>query len=219
MPDDGVWGMSAPRTSGVIWDMDGTLVETATVVPDAFIETVRRLGGEPPDRDGVVALYDVGTPHLMIGRMLGRQGRTEDADEYHSVLAAGAHGVAVHDGIPEVLELLRGRGVPLAVFTGNSAEAASILLNAVGLRGYFDVVIGGDEVAHPKPAPDGVLAAAAALGVEVARCLYVGDSPLDMGAAQAAGAVSVAAGWGHLYDASLGLAAAHTPDEVPGFLD
>lgn len=199
--------------------MDGTLVETATVVPDAFIETVRRLGGEPPDRDGVVALYDVGTPHLMIGRMLEREGRTEDAEVYHSVLAEGADRVAVHDGIPEVLALLRGRGVPLAVFTGNSADAASILLNAVGLRGFFDVVIGGDEVANAKPAPDGVIAAAAALRLDVSRCLYVGDSPLDMGAAQAAGAIPVAAGWGHLYDASLGLATAHTPDEVPGFLD
>ncbi|MCW2808705.1 MAG: Phosphoglycolate phosphatase, partial [Marmoricola sp.] len=64
--------MRTPPRSAVIWDMDGTLVETATVVPDAFIETVRRLGGEPPDRDGVVALYAVGTPHVMLGRMLAR---------------------------------------------------------------------------------------------------------------------------------------------------
>lgn len=199
--------------------MDGTLIETTTVVPDAFIETVRRLGGESPDRDGVVALYGVGTPHLMLGRMLGREGRTEDVEVYHSVLAEGADRVTVHDGIPEVLALLRGRDVPLAVFTGNSADAASILLDAVGLRGFFDVVIGGDEVANAKPAPDGVIAAAAALGLDVSRCLYVGDSPLDMTAAQAAGAIPVAAGWGHLYDASLGLATARTPDEVPGFLD
>jgi HAD superfamily hydrolase (TIGR01509 family) len=208
----------APSRSGVIWDMDGTLVETATVVPDAFIETVRRLGGEPPDRDGVVALYSVGKPHEMIGAMLGREGAPEDADEYHAVLASGGGEVSVHEGIREVLELLRERGVPLAVFTGNSAEAASILLEATGLRGYFDVVIGGDQVERAKPAPDGVLAAAEALGLEGRRCLYVGDSPLDVGAAQAAGAVPVAAGWGHLYDASLGLATAATPAEVLGFL-
>lgn len=210
--------MHAPSRSGVIWDMDGTLVETATVVPDAFIETVRRLGGEPPDRDGVVALYAVGTPHVMLGRMLAREGTAEDAEEYHAALAEGASKVAVHEGIPEVLALLRGRGVPLAVFTGNSAQAASILLGAVGLRDVFDVVIGGDEVARAKPAPDGVLAAASALGVDITRCLYVGDSPLDVGAAKAAGAFPVAAGWGHLYDASLDVTTAATPAEVPGFL-
>jgi HAD superfamily hydrolase (TIGR01509 family) len=198
--------------------MDGTLVETATVVPDAFIETVRRLGGRPPDRDGVVALYAVGTPHVMLGRMLAREGTAEDAEEYHAALAEGASKVAVHEGIPEVLALLRGRGVPLAVFTGNSAQAASILLGAVGLRDVFDVVIGGDEVARAKPAPDGVLAAASALGVDIARCLYVGDSPLDVGAAKAAGAFPVAAGWGHLYDASLDVITAATPAEVPRFL-
>ncbi|MCW2822393.1 MAG: Phosphoglycolate phosphatase [Marmoricola sp.] len=210
--------MRTPPRSAVIWDMDGTLVETATVVPDAFIETVRRLGGEPPDRDGVVALYAVGTPHVMLGRMLAREGTAEDAEEYHAALAEGASKVAVHEGIPEVLALLRGRGVPLAVFTGNSAQAASILLGAVGLRDVFDVVIGGDEVARAKPAPDGVLAAASALGVDITRCLYVGDSPLDVGAAKAAGAFPVAAGWGHLYDASLDVATAATPAEVPGFL-
>ena len=52
---------------GVIWDMDGTLVASATVVPDAFIETVTRLGGTPPDRAGVVALYDLGDPRAMLG--------------------------------------------------------------------------------------------------------------------------------------------------------
>ena len=64
--------MHEPADIGVIWDMDGTLVASATVVPDAFIETVTRLGGSPPDRDGVVALYDLGDPQVMLGRELHR---------------------------------------------------------------------------------------------------------------------------------------------------
>ena len=75
-----------PADVGVIWDMDGTLVASATVVPDAFIETVTRLGATPPDRDGVVALYDVGDPRAMLGRMLEREGTVDDADLYHEVL-------------------------------------------------------------------------------------------------------------------------------------
>ena len=206
--------MAEQADIGVIWDMDGTLVVSATVVPDAFIETVTRLGAVPPDRDGVVALYDVGNPQTMLGRMLDRDGTTEDADLYHEVLAEMTDQVQVHDGIREVLGELHGRGVPQAVFTGNSQQAAAILLEHTELRSFFDVVVGGDQVERPKPAPDGVLAAAQALGRDPARCLYVGDSPLDVGAAEAAGAVAVHAGWGHLYDESLGHPTAETPADV-----
>ncbi len=194
--------------------MDGTLVASSTVVPDAFIETVTRLGARPPDRDGVVALYDLGNPRTMLGHMLDRAGTEADADLYHQVLGEMADQVEVHDGVREVLAALRDRGVPQAVFTGNSHQAAAILLEHTGLRPYFDAVVGGNQVEHPKPAPDGVLAAAQALGLEPARCLYVGDSPLDVGAADAAGAVAVHAGWGHLYDEALGHTTAATPADV-----
>lgn len=199
--------------------MDGTLVASATVVPDAFIETVTRLGATPPDRAGVVALYDVGDPRTMLGRMLDREGTEDDADLYHQVLRGMTDQVRVHDGIGDVLAELRGRGVPLAVFTGNSHQAAAILLEGAGLRAHFDVVVGGNEVARPKPAPDGVLAAAQGLGLAPARCLYVGDSPLDVGAAEAAGALPVHAGWGHLYDDALGHPTAEAPADVLVFLD
>ncbi|MET1038305.1 MAG: HAD family hydrolase, partial [Aeromicrobium sp.] len=103
--------------------MDGTLVASSTVVPDAFIETVTRLGGTPPDRAGVVALYDLGNPQTKLGRMLDRAGTEADADLYHQVLGEMTDQVQVHDGIREVLGELRGRGVPQAVFTGTSHQA------------------------------------------------------------------------------------------------
>lgn len=210
--------MREPADTGVIWDMDGTLVASATVVPDAFIETVRRLGGVPPDRDGVVALYDLGDPRAILAEMLDRDGTEADSELYHDVLRGMTDQVHVHTGVGEVLVELRGRGVPLAVFTGNSHQAAAILLEGTGLRSLFDVVVGGNQVERPKPAPDGVLAAAQQLGLDPTRCLYVGDSPLDVGAAEAAGAVPVHAGWGHLYDDALGHPTADTPADVLTFL-
>ncbi len=208
-----------PTDVGVIWDMDGTLVASATVVPDAFIEVVARLGSTPPDRDGVVALYDTGTPRTMLGHMLDRRGTEEDTELYHEVLRRRTAEVRVHGGIEAVLSEVRRRGVPQAVFTGNTRQAAEILLEGTGLRSHFDVVVGGDEVAGPKPAPDGVLEAAQRLGLTARSCLYVGDSPLDVGAAEAAGAVPVHAGWGHLYDDALGHATAFAPADVLTFLD
>lgn len=207
-----------PVVRAVIWDMDGTLVDSATVVPDAFIETVRRLGGPEMTREQVVAHYDAGAPHEMLGIMLGRPGEVADGAVYHQVLGELSGQVQVHDGIEDVLAELGRNGVPLAVFTGNSADAAAILLAATGLRGYFDVVVGGNQVERPKPAPDGVLLAAAQLGVAASACAYVGDSPLDVGAAQDAGAVPVAAGWGHLYAVEHAVTTAATPAEVLALL-
>lgn len=202
----------------VIWDMDGTLVDSATIVPDAFIETVRRLGGPEMTREQVVAHYDAGAPHQMLGIMLGRDGSVQDGELYHEVLDELSDQVRVHHGIEQTLGELRANGVPMAVFTGNSAEAAAILLTATGLREYFDVVVGGNQVERPKPAPDGVLLAAAQLGVAASACAYVGDSPVDVGAAQGAGAVPVAAGWGHLYAVEHVVTTAATPAEVLALL-
>jgi phosphoglycolate phosphatase-like HAD superfamily hydrolase len=85
------------------------------------------------------------------------------------------------------------------VSTGASTDAAEILLGAAGLSRFFDVVVGGDEVALPKPAPDGIRLACERLGVRPRNAAYVGDADVDLEAARRAGAVAIAAGWGHLY--------------------
>jgi len=210
------------RLAAVIWDMDGTLVDSAAVVPAAFVETVRRLGGPPVTPEQVVELYRVGRPRLMLGHMLGRDGTQDDEDLYHRVLAESGDSVVVHDGVVDALVELDRRGLRLGVFTGNSRPAAETLLGATGLRAHFEVVVGGDEVDRAKPAPDGVLAAAERLGLPPASCAYVGDSPLDVTAGADAGARAVAAGWGHLYDPGLDLEHAHavaaTPAEVVALL-
>lgn len=206
------------EVSAVLWDMDGTRVDSAEVVPAAFVETVRRLGGPPVTPERVVELYTVGKPRVMLSIMMGREEQQADEDLYHRVLAETSSGVRVHRGIPETLAGLREAGFALGVFTGNSRPAAESILAAAGLREHFAEVVGGDEVPLPKPAPDGVLEAARRLGVPSRQCAYVGDSPLDVGAGRDAGAVPVAAGWGHLFEEGEADLVARTPEEVPRLL-
>lgn len=73
-----------------------------------------------------------------------------------------------------------------------------MLLESAGLPA--EVLIGGDRVSRPKPAPDGILLAAGELGIDPVDVAYVGDSPLDLRAAMAAGSRGAAAAWGHMYD-------------------
>jgi phosphoglycolate phosphatase-like HAD superfamily hydrolase len=64
------------------------------------------------------------------------------------------------------------------------------------------VLVGGEEVARPKPAPDGLMLAAGRLGLAPADLAYIGDSPFDTRAARAAGSYAAAASWGHMHDPS-----------------
>jgi phosphoglycolate phosphatase/AHBA synthesis associated protein len=182
----------------VIWDMDGTLIDSTQVVTDAYIGTVAALGGPPTTAEAVVAAYPLGPPAILLGHLLGRATTPVDVAAYLTRLRAGAASAPPYPGIEATLEGLRPR-VQLGVFTGANHESAMILLEATGLAGHFGVVVGGDEVERVKPAPDGVLAACRALGVAPARAAYVGDSPSDLGAARASGAKAFAAAWGHLY--------------------
>jgi phosphoglycolate phosphatase/AHBA synthesis associated protein len=181
--------------------MDGTLVDSATAVPDAYIGAIARLGGPVLTREAIIASYSLGPPEIMLGHLLGRPATAADIDEYLADLRTTAPRATPFPGIAATLEQLRDR-VRLGVFTGASRPGALILLEAVGLLGFFHTVVGGDQVERQKPAPDGVLRACAELGVEPANAAYVGDSPSDLEAARGAGALAVGAGWGHLFSAA-----------------
>lgn len=202
----------------VIWDMDGTLVDTASVVPDAFIDTAQTYGDNSPSREDVIALYRFGEPAAIITQLLGRPVTDAELDHFHTLLRRRSHEVHPYDGVEDTLGRLHERGHRMAVFTGNSTEAASILLGGCGLLPYFRTVVGGDEIEHPKPDPEGVLLACARLAVEPATSLYVGDAPADVLAGSAAGAVGVVAGWGHLTTPSPDGLVASRPSDVLGFL-
>jgi HAD superfamily hydrolase (TIGR01509 family) len=181
---------------GVVWDMDGTLLDSSVVVPAAFAAALARRGGPVVDAATVVAAYPLGTAEVIMAHLAGREITGADMDEYYRALASAT--IATYPGIDATLAGLRAGGHVIAVFTGASRQAAGILLAAAGVS--VDVLVGGDQVRRPKPAADGLLLAASLLGVPATELAYVGDSPADMGAARAAGSHGAVAAWGHMYD-------------------
>ncbi|MEU2610070.1 HAD family hydrolase [Micromonospora sp. NPDC007271] len=203
VPRSGAPGRSWPgqaRVDGIVFDMDGTLIESHAVVPAAYRAAIVDGGGPALSDAEIIAGYSLGPPVALLTHLMGRPATDADLACYHEHLAKLADQVTVYPGMAEVLAELAAR-VPVGLFTGASHRAAEILLDRVGLLGHFRFILGGDEVPRPKPFPDGVELACRLLGLAPARAAYVGDSPLDLRAARSSGAVAVAAGWGHQYDA------------------
>jgi HAD superfamily hydrolase (TIGR01509 family) len=190
--------MTPQLVTAVVFDMDGTLIDSLASVTRAYRDAVVAGGGPEPTDDQVVAAFPIGPPRAMLRALLHREVTPADESAYLAALDRHRDAVVPYDGVRELLAALASRGVPVAVFTGASAAAARALLGRADLLRFFDVVVGGDDVPHAKPAPDGVLRACELLGVEPSAAAYVGDSPLDLESARRAGALRVAAAWGDL---------------------
>jgi HAD superfamily hydrolase (TIGR01549 family) len=204
----------------VVFDMDGTLIDTSAVVPAAFGATIRELGGPDLPDDEIIESYVLGPPAAIMRHFLERDVSEAELEDYHERLAdeARRHHLRPYPGIVEALDPLA--GVPLGVFTNADRGNIRVLLGAAGIRDRFVVAVGADAVAPRfKPEPDGLLLACEGLGVRPTRTAYVGDGPLDAETARRAGAMSVAAGWGHqLEDGSTFDLVAETPKELAAAL-
>ena len=198
-------GRSAMAIRAILYDNDGTLVDTH----DLILASMRHatgtvLGKEFPEEE---LMAGVGTP-LAAQMLVFAQGDEEVCDELLRVYRTHNH--ALHDQavrlFPDVLEGLRdlhGAGIRMGVVTAKLHPLAQRGLQIVGAWDYLDCLVGPDDCPKAKPAPDSVVMGADLLGCAPHECIYLGDSPFDMQAGIAAGCVTVAALWGMFPKAEL----------------
>jgi HAD superfamily hydrolase (TIGR01509 family) len=160
------------RVDAVVFDLDGTLVDTRHANAQAHSASHEAFA--------------------LVDQLTGRVPRDAVAQVYHRRLGELAAELRPFEGVPELLERLP---VPAAVVTGATREAAEIVLGSTGLRGCFDVVVSADDVRRPKPDPEGLRLACERLGVVPERAAYVGDLTGDVAAARACGALAIGAAW------------------------
>ncbi|MCO1656047.1 HAD family hydrolase [Pseudonocardia humida] len=188
--------MPADRADGpdaVLWDMDGTLVDSEKLWTVSIAETARWLGGElsaaaraamvggdmPSTLD--ILFDDLGLPRDPDRKARAQRWMTERTGE----LFAG--GLEWRPGALEALRTVSAAGWPMALVTNTQRVLTEPALDGIG-REFFQVSVCGDEVSRGKPAPDPYLRAAELLGVDPGRCLAVEDSPTGAQAAERAGA-------------------------------
>ncbi len=194
MPDPAE-AASLPRPAAVIFDLDGTLIDTVGTRIDAWLEVFDRFD-LPARRDQVAQLIGVDGRRLAreIAAAAGRPIDDERAEEIDR-----ACGEIFEDrnrnprplpGLPALEEAIKAADIEWAIATSSRREQVATSVRALGLRSE-PTIVDGSQVEHAKPEPDLLLLAARQIGVEPGRCWYVGDSTWDMVSAVAAGMLAV----------------------------
>ncbi|MBW8848778.1 MAG: phosphoglycolate phosphatase [Burkholderiales bacterium] len=185
-----------------ILDLDGTLIDTLGDFVAVIGRVLDDLGLPAVTRDFIEHTIGRGGEHLVRTTLaeVGADAAWFDTAwalyQQHYAAVNGAH-AAVYPGVVAGLELLRARGLPLAVLTNKPAVPARELLKRKGLDGFFTRVFGGDDFARKKPDPLPLLKTCEALGQPPERTWMVGDSRNDAEAARAAGCPLVLVTYGY----------------------
>jgi HAD superfamily hydrolase (TIGR01509 family) len=186
--------MTGRVLAAVLWDMDGTLVDSERLWDVSLADLAAHLGGE----------LSAATREDLVGSSLRRsvsRVRADvglDPDDEAGVEADGrwlvertkelfAHDLPWRPGAREALAAVRAEGVPAALVTSTYRELTDVALGTIG-RDHFDVTVCGDEVPATKPDPAPYRRAADLLGVDATACVAVEDSPTGTRSAVAAGA-------------------------------
>ncbi|MDX6081796.1 phosphoglycolate phosphatase [Xanthomonas campestris pv. incanae] len=186
----------------VIFDLDGTLVDSASDIAEALNGTLQELGLQQFPEATVRSWIGEGV-HTLLATALREAGSDRDVDTEMPVMmrhyeASLLHHPRLYPGVAEALPALRSAGATLALCTNKPARFIQPLLEHLGIAAQFATVLGGDSLPQRKPSAAPLLHLAQQFQHSPAQCLMVGDSATDAAAAQAAGMPLVMVRYGYL---------------------
>ena len=189
-----------PAPKAILFDLDGTLADTAPDLAAAMNLLRANAGLAPTPYEQLRPVASAGA-RGMIGAAYG----ISPDDARYEALKVGfldhyAAALAVHstlfDGVPELLGGIGALGLGWGIVTNKAARFTDALVGQIGL-GHAGCVVSGDTTAHPKPHPAPLLEAARRLQLAPDQCWYVGDDRRDIEAGRAAGMRTIACAWGY----------------------
>jgi HAD superfamily hydrolase (TIGR01509 family) len=174
----------------VVFDCDGLLLDTEAAWTRAEKELFRRHDGVfSPEhkRELIGSSHTVAAGKLEVMLERPGDGLALMAELHDLVMAEGRHDVPARPGAVALVDALRAAGTPVAVASNSPRAFLDLVLATGGVADRFTVTVAGDEVAHPKPAPDIYVEACRRLGADPHRSVGLEDSPTGAEAARAAG--------------------------------
>ncbi len=196
----------------ILFDLDGTLIDSTEAILESFDVALKSFGEVAFDEEAIKA--EIGHPLDAMFRTLG----VSEERVWEHVAAYKAHyrTIACEKTVllprARAAVMLAAKHAKLGIVTTKTAEYSREMLEYMGVMDYFDVLIGREDVDNPKPHPEPVERALKAMGASKAACWMVGDTPMDMLSAEAAGIKHVAVSCGYAGEEIL---CQHTPNIVP----
>jgi pyrophosphatase PpaX len=206
------------RYPTVLFDLDGTLVDSGAIILASFKHAARMVLARDVEEEQIAALVGGSNLHDQM-RVLSPTHVDELVRVYRE------HNRPLHDelqafeGVEELMETLSGQGRELGIVTAKGRQTVDLAFAVLSLERYFDAVVTADMTDRHKPDPAPVLKALELLESEPADAAFVGDSPYDIAAGKAAGVFTVAVSWGKIHPEERLLEAGadvlvHTPREL-----
>lgn len=184
----------------LIFDFDGTLADTEKVILKTLAQTLTELGLEPPAPDRL---------REYIGLPLARIFECASASEDQEVISRAVRiyrarfpenckkDIRLYPGVREALEHFRNMGLALAIASSRERSSLLALAEQLGITSFFSVIAGEQDVTRHKPEPDIIRFVCEKSGIPAKEAMFVGDTIYDIGAGEAAGAMTCGAAYGN----------------------
>ena len=184
----------------LIFDLDGTLVDSKLDLAQAVNATRSHMGMSPLDNERVYSYVGNGAP-VLIRRAMGAQATEPEVQEALEFFLEYYREhyldyTTLYPGVREALDRLRAAGKRMAVLTNKPVRISRAILEGLGVAGHFFQIYGGNSFDLKKPAPVGVAALIKETGIPADRCLMIGDSSVDIQTARNAGVASCGVTYG-----------------------
>ncbi|CAM3010933.1 pyrophosphatase PpaX [Paenibacillus sediminis] len=179
----------------ILFDLDGTIIDTNELIISAFINVLSDHVPQPFTREQIIPVMGIPLEE-QLRIFTGKEDVTEFVKAYREYNAKHHDDmVKLFPNVKEVIAKLYEQGFTLGVVTTKMRSSTSRIMEMFDLGKYMSVLVTVDDVEHPKPHPEPVQKAVQQLGVNPATALMIGDSPIDIQSAQAAGTKSAGVAW------------------------
>jgi phosphoglycolate phosphatase len=195
-----VQGSNMPPLKLLIFDLDGTLIDSLPDLTDAANRVRQHFNLSTFQPEEVRKLVGQGARSLVARALPGAT--NDDIEEGLKIfldynLAHIVDKTRVYPKVPETLELLKAKRIPLCVLSNKNVALCREVLSKLGLDKYFPTVVGADSFPFRKPSPEPILALLKKFAVGTMECAMIGDSINDMAAGEGAGVITVGCSYGY----------------------
>ncbi len=219
-------GENQTRPRGLIFDMDGTIVDSVTGITASMNFTLKTFNRPQTDEPTVARLLGIPLARKFV-ELLGDLDESE-ADRFCAIYhdhyrRTCTQSTRLLPGVEPAVRNIADRSIPMAVATTKTREFTRLILDSLGCADLFPAIVGFEDVTHPKPHAEPLLTAAKLIGLPPADCVYVGDTPIDIMAAHAARMPSIGVCTGAYTHDELSRAGAdwvfNSVGDIPAWLD